>query len=87
MAFGDFTEICHTVPIPLCASIGPVTATSAGVGIEPDCYARNIEVANTIIFEGASSAMHCVALVMTIVMTFHVRGKFTAVGELLLLRC
>lgn len=78
--FGDFTSICHTAPIPLCASVGPVTAVSTGVGIEPDCYARNIEVANTIIFEGAASAMHIVALIMTVVMVLHVRGKFTAVG-------
>jgi hypothetical protein len=50
------------------------------VGIEPDCYARNIELANTIIFQAAASAMHIVALVMTVTMVLHVRGKFTAVG-------
>jgi hypothetical protein len=50
------------------------------VGIEPDCYARNIELANTIIFQGAASAMHIIALVMTVTMVLHVRGKFTAVG-------
>lgn len=69
-------------PLPLCASIGPVTSVTSGVGIEPDCYARNIELANTIIFEGAASAMHIVALLMTVVMILHIRGKFTAVGEL-----
>jgi len=51
------------------------------VGIEPNCYARNIELANTMIFEGAASAMHIVALIMTVIMVLHVRGKFTAVGR------
>ncbi|KAL8288231.1 hypothetical protein RB601_004580 [Gaeumannomyces tritici] len=79
--FGDFTHLCHTAPLPLCASVGPVNAINQRVGIEPDCYARSIELANTIIFQGATSAMHIVALCMTVVMVLHVRGKFTAVGR------
>ncbi|KAK3301816.1 chitin synthase III catalytic subunit [Chaetomium strumarium] len=81
MGFGDFDGICHMAPLPLCSNIGPITSIASGVGIEPDCYARNIELANTIIFQGAASAMHIVALVMTVVMILHVRGKFTAVGR------
>lgn len=80
MTFGDFTSFCHTAPLPLCASVGAITSISNGVGIETNCYARNIELANTIIFQMAASAIHIVALVMTVVMILHVRGKFTAVG-------
>src|SRR4051812_21565897 len=84
MGFGDFTDICRMAPLPLCSSIGPITSISEGVGgIDPDCYARNIELANTIIFQAAAAAMHIVALVMTVTMILHVRGKFTAVGMLL----
>ncbi|KJZ72091.1 Chitin synthase export chaperone [Hirsutella minnesotensis 3608] len=79
--FGDFRSICENAPLPLCANVGPVLSASGRAGIEPDCYARNIELANTIIFEGAASAMHIVALVMTVVMILHVRSKFTAVGR------
>lgn len=79
--FGDFTSICRTAPLPLCASIGPVRSANSGVGLEPDCYARNIELANTIIFQGAASFMHIIALCMTVIMILHVRGKFTAVGR------
>ncbi|RYO89191.1 hypothetical protein DL766_006144 [Monosporascus sp. MC13-8B] len=79
--FGDFTAICRTAPLPLCASIGPITSVSSGVGIEADCFARNIELANTIVFQGASSCMHIVALLVTVVMILHIRGKFTAVGR------
>ncbi|KAH8653839.1 chitin synthase export chaperone [Xylariales sp. PMI_506] len=79
--FGDFTTICQTAPLPLCASVGPITSISNGVGIEADCFARNIELANTIIFQGATSFVHIIALCMTIIMILHVRGKFTAVGR------
>ncbi|XWW97926.1 hypothetical protein V2A60_005922 [Cordyceps javanica] len=79
--FGDFTSICENAPLPLCASVGPQLAGVGHVGIEPSCYARNIELANTIIFEGAASAMHIFSLFMTVVMILHVRSKFTAVGR------
>ncbi|KFH48547.1 Chitin synthase export chaperone-like protein [Hapsidospora chrysogenum ATCC 11550] len=79
--FGEFTGICENAPLPMCASLGPVLSSSGRVGIEADCFARNIELANTIIFEGAASVLHIVALVMTIIMILHVRSKFTAVGR------
>lgn len=68
-------------PLPLCASIGNANSVSQKYGLEAECYARSIELANTIIFQGATSAMHIVALCMTVVMVLHVRGKFTAVGR------
>ncbi|KAM0342989.1 hypothetical protein ACHAPU_009019 [Fusarium lateritium] len=80
-SFGDFTPICEIAPLPLCASVGPILQATGRTGIEPECYARNIELANTIIFEGATSVMHIVALVMTVIMILHVRSKFTAVGR------
>ena len=49
-------------------------------GIEAECYARNIELANTIIFQGAASFMHIVALGMDVIMILHIRSKFTAIG-------
>lgn len=82
MGFGDFDWICQRAPIPLCSLVGKITYAQLGVGIEADCYARNIEVANTIIFQGATSFVHISALIMTIIMLLHVRSKFTAVGML-----
>lgn len=82
MGFGDFTEICNQAAVPLCTVIGPITHISGSHGMEPECYARNIELANTIIFQGGASFMHIIALVMTVIMILHVRSKFTAVGEL-----
>jgi hypothetical protein len=80
MAFGDFDTICHMSPLPLCSVVGPVSNVTGTPGIQATCYARSIEVANTIIFEAATDFMHILALAMTSIMILHVRSKFTAVG-------
>ena len=80
MGFGDLTSICTRAPIPPCTMVG-----AGSSGVEADCYARNIELANTIIFQGATSFLHIIALIMTVFMILHVRSKFTAVGESILL--
>ena len=80
MGFGDFDSICRKAAIPLCSLVGPVSPLSGTRGILPVCYARNIEVANTIIFQGATDFAHILALGMTGAMILHVRSKFTAVG-------
>lgn len=81
MGFGDFDTVCEKVPLPLCSLVGPASSISGATGIISNCYARNIEVANTIIFEGAASFMHIIALAMTVIMILHIRSKFTAVGR------
>jgi len=81
MGFGDFDWICQRAAVPLCSVVGAITSVEFGIGIEAECYARNIELANTIIFQGAASFMHIVALIMTVIMILHVRSKFTAVGR------
>lgn len=81
MGFGDFDSICRKAPIPLCTLVGP-EATSFGTrGILPTCYARNIELANTIIFQGATDMAHIGALGVAVIMIIHIRSKFTAVGR------
>ncbi|PYH99321.1 hypothetical protein BO71DRAFT_394385 [Aspergillus ellipticus CBS 707.79] len=81
MGFGDFNSICEKAPLPLCSLVGPPSSISGSTGIIPNCYARNIEVANTIIFEGAACFLHLIALGMTVIMILHIRSKFTAVGR------
>jgi hypothetical protein len=81
MSFGDFTWICEKVSLPLCSAVGPPSAVSGATGIQAQCYSRSIELANTIIFQGATDFMHILALIMTAVMIIHVRSKFTAVGR------
>ncbi|KAF2873774.1 chitin synthase III catalytic subunit [Massariosphaeria phaeospora] len=81
MGFGDFTTICDKASIPLCALVGPPSEINGAAGIQASCYSRTIELANTLIFQGANDVMHIGALVMTVIMIMHVRSKFTAVGR------
>jgi hypothetical protein len=81
MGFGDFQTICAKASIPMCALVGHQDI-NGGAGIPTRCYARTIEIANTLIFEAANDFMHILALIMTVVMIIHVRSKFTAVGTL-----
>ena len=81
MGFGQFNSICEKTPLPLCLLVGPASSISGATGIVSNCYARNIEVANTMIFQGADSFMHIIALGMTVIMILHIRSKFTAVGS------
>ena len=87
MGFGDFHTICDKTSIPLCSLVGPTSSIAGTTGIQASCYSRSIELANTIIFQGAADFMHILALVMTSIMIIHVRSKFTAVGTSGLFRC
>ncbi|KAF2138690.1 uncharacterized protein K452DRAFT_276364 [Aplosporella prunicola CBS 121167] len=82
MGFGDFDSVCSKAPIPLCAMVGPPSSiSSSGHGIQTVCFARAVELANTMIFETANDFIHIAALIMTTIMIVHVRSKFTAVGR------
>ena len=85
MGFGDFETICKKSALPLCSIIGPPSPITGKVGIEPTCYARSVEFANTIIFSAATDFMHILALGLTAVMVLHVRSKFTAVGTFIMI--
>ncbi|KXS95409.1 hypothetical protein AC578_6779 [Pseudocercospora eumusae] len=81
MGFGDFDSICEKTPLPLCPLVGPISPITGSHAVQTNCYARSIEVANTIIFQGATGFAHIVALIMLVIMIIHVRSKFTAVGR------
>jgi len=82
MGFGSFEELCLKAALPLCSLVGPPSSITGTTGIPTQCYSRSVELANTIIFQGAAAFAHIIALIMTTIMIIHVRSKFTAVGRL-----
>jgi hypothetical protein len=80
MGFGDFSSICERTPLPLCPLVGAQSAITGSHFTQSQCYSRSIELANTIIFQGAAGFAHIITLIMLVVMIIHVRSKFTAVG-------
>ncbi|KAK9448799.1 chitin synthase III catalytic subunit [Limtongia smithiae] len=85
MGFGKFDGICERVPLPLCSLVGPYdSAEDNGIdssGISAECFARNIDLANTVIFQVGTAFINIAALAMTAMMVFNVRSKYTAVGR------
>ncbi|KZT24391.1 hypothetical protein NEOLEDRAFT_1156895 [Neolentinus lepideus HHB14362 ss-1] len=73
--FGSFDDICGTAALVICPLVGTAQ------GIEPSCYSRNVEVGGTLIFQPSTCFIHIVAIIMTAIMIFHIRSKYTAVGR------
>ena len=75
-SFGSYDSICAEVAMVVCPLLG-----SSGLGLEPVCYSRNVEINKTIIFEPATCFIDIAALIMTAIMVYHIRSKYTAVGR------
>lgn len=73
--FGSFDSFCETAALVVCPLIG------TDHGIEPTCYSRNVEISGRLLFQPSTSFVHVVALLMTAIMIFHIRSKYTAVGR------
>ncbi|KAK9763409.1 Chitin synthase, class 7 [Basidiobolus ranarum] len=74
--FGTFNDICRIVPLTVCPLLGP-----SGNGIEAQCYARNFEFSGHYFFEFAAVVIYVAAIVMAIIMIYHIKTKYTAVGR------
>lgn len=82
MAFGTFDSICKEVGFPICSVIGRANATlSFERGVLPLCYARPVEIANTMIFQMANAFVHFGAIVVFLIIIFNVKSKYTAIGR------
>lgn len=82
MGFGDFHEICKDTALPLCSVIGSANQSSEFTrGILTECYARPVELANTMIFQIGNAFVHFGSLIILLIIIFNVRAKFTAIGR------
>ncbi|KAI9025118.1 chitin synthase III catalytic subunit [Phycomyces nitens] len=71
----SFDGICQTIALSVCPLIGQAE------GIEPVCYSRNVDLGGNLIFQPATLIIDCVAIIMTAIMIYHIRSKYTAVGR------
>lgn len=82
MTFGSFDSICNKTAFPLCSVVGAVNETSYfSRGIVPECYARSVELANTMIFQIGNAFVHFGGLVIALIIIFNIRAKYTAIGR------
>ncbi|KAF8310910.1 chitin synthase III catalytic subunit [Cantharellus anzutake] len=75
ISFGSFDGICQQAALIVCPLVGTAQ------GIEPTCYSRNVQIGRTLVFQPAACFVHIVAIIMTLIMIFHIRSKYTAVGR------
>jgi len=75
ISFGSFNEVCQTAALVIC----PLVETAQGV--EPFCYSRNVDVGGTLLFQPSTCFVHIVAILMTAIMIYNIRVKYTAVGR------
>ncbi|KAF7437400.1 Chitin synthase, class 7 [Pleurotus ostreatus] len=73
--FGSFNGICQTAALVICPLVG------SEQGVEPTCYSRNVDIGGTLIFQPSTCFVHIVAIIMTAIMIYHIRSKYTAVGR------
>ncbi|VVT52973.1 uncharacterized protein SAPINGB_P003340 [Magnusiomyces paraingens] len=85
MTFGQFDTICEKASLPLCPLVGPYEESSYSIlhqtGITPECFARSIDLANTIIFQVGNAFINIAALGVLVIIILNIRSKFTAIGR------
>ncbi|ODQ63407.1 hypothetical protein NADFUDRAFT_84526 [Nadsonia fulvescens var. elongata DSM 6958] len=87
MAFGDFELICSRAAMPLCPLLGGSTANGViHTGILTQCYARSIELANTVIFQVGAGIINIGSYAILGIMIYNIRSKYTAIGRKEILR-
>ncbi|KAH3668200.1 hypothetical protein OGAPHI_001954 [Ogataea philodendri] len=80
--FGDFSGICARTSLPLCTLVSPLHDFNTSFpGILPDCYARTVDVSNTLIFQIGTAFIHISSLIVTLMIIYNVRLRYTSVGR------
>ncbi|ORX95578.1 hypothetical protein K493DRAFT_324619 [Basidiobolus meristosporus CBS 931.73] len=74
--FGSFENICRTISLTVCPLVGPVDRRTI-----PSCYSRNIDIVGFILFQPGTFTVYMIALIMTAIMIYNIRMKYTAVGR------
>ncbi|CCF58644.1 hypothetical protein KAFR_0F00470 [Kazachstania africana CBS 2517] len=95
MGISNFADICSRTPLPLCSLIKSKThlaltnltdinnydITTFNVGILPRCYARSVDIANTLIFDIGNAFINIGALIVILIIIYNIRQKYTAIGR------
>lgn len=95
MGISDFASVCSKTPLPLCSILKSgshlVLSNSTvihnfdpqhlNIGILPRCYARSVDLANTVIFSVGNAFINIGALAVILIIIYNIRQKYTAIGR------
>ena len=75
---GSFIGHCQSAPLPICPLVGHPAGQAS---IPAICYSRNTEIFGRIVLMPPSVAVYFLAFVMSAIMIWHIKQKYTAVGR------
>lgn len=95
MGVSNFASVCSKTPLPLCSILKSSThlvlsnstvihnfdPKHLNVGILPRCYARSVDLANTVIFGVGNAFINIGALGVILIIIYNIRQKYTAIGR------
>lgn len=84
MGVGDFKGVCEKAPLPLCTMINALGTSPKDItftGVLPKCYARTVNLANTLIFEVGTAFINIANLVIILMIIYLVRQRYTSVAR------
>ncbi|ODV96938.1 hypothetical protein PACTADRAFT_48727 [Pachysolen tannophilus NRRL Y-2460] len=83
MHFGDFQSICLRTALPLCSVVSSETRLDEYfvTGTLPECYARAVELSNTMIYEVGNAFIHIAGIFVCFIILFNVKRKYTAIAR------
>ncbi|ORX96039.1 hypothetical protein K493DRAFT_314688 [Basidiobolus meristosporus CBS 931.73] len=76
LKFGSFEKFCSTLAFTLCPLVGPQDSRTI-----PECSSRNLDFGGFLIFQPGALAAYIIAILITVVMIYNIRVKYTAVGR------
>lgn len=96
MGFGNLASICAKTPLPFCSVVksskhlvtsnntlvNNIKLSGLKIGVLPECYARSIDIANTVIFEIGNAFVNIGALFVLLIILYNIKLKFTAIGRM-----
>ncbi|EPZ33277.1 Chitin synthase III catalytic subunit domain-containing protein [Rozella allomycis CSF55] len=71
-SFGSFSYFCSQASLPLCSAIKLD---------DPSCYSRNVDINGFLMFQPSTLVVHIIAIIMTLIMIYNIKSKYTAVGR------
>lgn len=82
MGLGDFKLLCERANVPLCALVGPNDMHFHSLNdLESTCYARSINLANTMVFSVGNAFLQFGTLLVVSLGIYNTYQKYTAVGR------
>ncbi|KAK9696581.1 Chitin synthase, class 7 [Basidiobolus ranarum] len=74
--FGSFERFCSTLAFTVCPLVGSQASRTI-----PQCSSRNLDFAGFLIFQPGALAAYIIAILISVVMIYNIRVKYTAVGR------